>query len=87
MARRLKISEARGKLPELAKFLSRHPDKTVVLEHRDLDERLVVTTERYLRYLETAVKELNKRSARRFRLQEASPACSPTRSSRLLFTR
>lgn len=68
MRRRINISEARGKLPELARFLSRHPDAVVLVEHRDLPERLALTTEGHLRYLEARVEELQKEASRPFRL-------------------
>lgn len=68
MPRRVKISEARGKLPELAKYLMSHPDQVVLVEHRDLDGRIALITERHLRYLETLVKELRKQVSRPFRL-------------------
>ena len=64
----LSISQARGKLPELARYLSSHPDQVVLVEHRDLDETLAVTTLSHLRYLETQVRELKKQAARPFRL-------------------
>lgn len=68
MARRIKISEARGKLPELAKYLVSHPDQVVWVEHRDLGERLALTTEAHIRYLETMVRELRKQVSRPFKL-------------------
>jgi hypothetical protein len=64
----IKISQARSRLPELAKYLARHPDQVVLVEHRDLDERIALTTEGHLRYLETLVKELRKQVSRPFRL-------------------
>ncbi len=68
MPRRMKISEARAKLPELAKYLVSHPDQVVLVEHRDLDDRIALTTERHLRYLETLVTELKAQVSRPFRL-------------------
>lgn len=68
MSRRIKISEARGRLPELAKYLIRNPDQVVLVEHRDLDERLALITEGHLRYLETMVMELRKKVTRPFKL-------------------
>jgi hypothetical protein len=65
---RLKISEARGKLPELAKYLVRHPDQVVLVEQRDLGERIALVTEGRLRYLETLVEELRKQVSRPFQL-------------------
>jgi hypothetical protein len=69
MPKPINISEARGKLPELARYLARHPDRVVLVEHRDLDERIALTTERHLRYLEAVVQELKSRVSRPFRLE------------------
>lgn len=68
MPRSMKISEARGRLPELAKYLAKHPARVVLIEHRDLDERIALTTESHLRHLEAQVAELRKRLARPFQL-------------------
>lgn len=68
MAKRIKISEARAKLPQLAQYLRRRPGEVVVIEHRDLDEQLVLTTESYLRYLRTTIRELQKNGAKTFTL-------------------
>lgn len=68
MTKRLKISEARGKLPQLAKFLADHPGEVVLVEHRDLDHRIALTTEGHIRYLETVAKELKKQVSRPFKL-------------------
>ena len=69
MLKPINISEARGKLPELARYLARHPDQVVLVEHRDLDERIALTTERHLRYLEVVVQELKDRVSKPFRLE------------------
>src|SRR5688572_21991962 len=68
MRRRIGISEARGKLPELAKHLARNPTDVVLIEHRDLRERIAMTSEENLRYLETMADELRKQAAGSFRL-------------------
>ncbi len=68
MNRKLNISEARGRLPEIAKFLSSHPDQVILVEHRDLPETMALTTARHLRYLETVVEELRKQASRPFKL-------------------
>lgn len=68
MARRVKISEARTRLPELAKFLMRYPDEVVLVEHRDLEKRLALTTEDHIRYLEAMAKELRKKASSPFEL-------------------
>jgi predicted RNA-binding protein YlqC (UPF0109 family) len=67
-ARRMQISEARGKLPELARYLVENPGAVVVVEHRDLDERIVMTTERHYRNLERMVGELGRPATAAFRL-------------------
>lgn len=54
-SRSLSISEARARLPELARFLARTPEGVVLIEHRDRTERLALVTERRLRYLESLV--------------------------------
>jgi hypothetical protein len=64
----IKISQARSRLPELARYLARHPDQVVLVEHRDLDDRMVLMTEGRLRYLETLIEELRKQVGRPFRL-------------------
>lgn len=69
MPKPINISEARGKLPELARYLARHPDQVVLVEHRDMDERIALTTERHLRYLEAVVRELKARVSKPFRLE------------------
>jgi PHD/YefM family antitoxin component YafN of YafNO toxin-antitoxin module len=68
MNRKLNISEARGRLPEIAKFLSSHPEQVILVEHRDLPETMALTTASHLRYLETMVEELRKQASRPFRL-------------------
>jgi hypothetical protein len=68
MARRLRISDARARLPELARYLSRSPHAVVFIEHRDLEERLVLITERHLRYLEAMVDGAKRRRAGSFKL-------------------
>ena len=51
--RSISISEARARLPELARFLADTPQGVVLIEHRDRAERLALITERRLRYLES----------------------------------
>jgi hypothetical protein len=68
MPKRIKISEARAKLPELARYLRRRPTEVVLIEHRDLDERLALTTERHIRLLQTMVKELKANGSSDFTL-------------------
>lgn len=64
--RSMKISEARGKLPEVARYLDRNPDEVVLIQHRDLDQRLALVTEAHLRGLETLIRELRQRLAEPF---------------------
>jgi hypothetical protein len=51
--RSLSISEARARLPELARYLAETPEGVVLIEHRDRAERLALITERRLRYMES----------------------------------
>lgn len=70
-ARVMKISEARGKLPEVARYLEQNPDEVVLIRHRDLDQRLALVTESHLRGLEATIRELRKRLAEPFALSES----------------
>jgi hypothetical protein len=67
-ARVMKISEARGKLPEVARYLEENPDEVVLIRHRDLEQRLALVTESHLRGLETLIRELRLRLAEPFAL-------------------
>jgi hypothetical protein len=49
----LSISDARARLPELARRLAEDPEGVVYIEHRDRAERIALVTERRLRYLES----------------------------------
>jgi hypothetical protein len=64
----LSISEARARLPELARYLAKTPDGVVLIEHRDRAERLAIVTERRLRYLESLVAASAVREGESFRL-------------------
>jgi len=64
----LSISEARARLPELARFLSGAPEGVVLIEHRDRVERLALITVRRLRYLESLVSASQVRDGRGFEL-------------------
>jgi hypothetical protein len=66
--RKLNISQARAELLSLARHLNANPHDVVVLEHRDLDEPLVLTSARHLRSLERLIQELRKPSNSGFRL-------------------
>ena len=68
MKRTTNISEARAKLPELAKRVVATPGAVEYIEHRDLPEHLALTTESYLRFLETTVAELRRLATRPFSL-------------------
>jgi hypothetical protein len=52
---RLSISEARARLPELAQLVMAAPGRAIIIEHRDFQERLVLTTESSIEALETKV--------------------------------
>jgi PHD/YefM family antitoxin component YafN of YafNO toxin-antitoxin module len=58
---RLSISEARARLPELARQVVARPGTAVVIENQRMDEAVVLTSERHLRYLEAEVEGLRKR--------------------------
>lgn len=68
MAKRFSISEARGKLPQIAKLLRRSPHEVVLVEHRDVDERLAIVSEQHLRNLESLVKTLKAKLTQPFQL-------------------
>jgi PHD/YefM family antitoxin component YafN of YafNO toxin-antitoxin module len=69
MPRRISISEARGRLPELARYVTETDDKVVLIDHRDLPGALVLTTEAHLRSLTTMIDELKRRDREPFRLE------------------
>lgn len=62
------ISEARARLPELAQLVMAAPQNTVIIEHRDRKERVVLTAESYLRTLEAIVDNWKKQTADSFSL-------------------
>ena len=62
MSRKLSISEARAKLPELARRLVKSPGRVEIITHRDLDEDIAMTTSSYIRYVEDSVRELRNRA-------------------------
>ena len=64
--RRLSISEARARLPELARQVVARPGTAVVIDNQRMDEAVVLTSERHLRYLEAEVEELRKRAGETF---------------------
>ena len=68
MAKRFSISEARDKLPQIAKLLRRSPHEVVLVEHRDVDERLAIVSEQHLRDLESLVKTLKAKLTQPFQL-------------------
>jgi hypothetical protein len=68
MPRRINISEARARLPELARYVIHSPERVVMIEHRDLPDTLVLTTESHLNYLHTVIRELRKQNGSEFRL-------------------
>lgn len=68
VTRKLSISEARSRLPELAHRVASSPGAVEYIEHRDLDQTLALTTKGHLLYLEAMVRELRKRVAKPFTL-------------------
>lgn len=72
MSIRVSISQARARLPELALRAMEAPHDYVIIEHRDHEERLALTTERYIRMLEARNEALMKqltRNAEPFKLE------------------
>lgn len=69
MKRTTTISEARAKLPELAKRVVSTPGAVEYIEHRDFSEKLALTTESHLQFLETTVAELRRLATRPFSLE------------------
>lgn len=68
MPRRINISEARARLPELAQYVASSPDRVVLIDHRDVEGPFAFTTAAHLTYLTTLVEELRKRLGEPFRL-------------------
>lgn len=68
MPRKVNISEARARLPELARHVAQSDDPVVLIEHRDLTGALALTTEAHLHYLTTLVEQLRARLGEPFRL-------------------
>jgi hypothetical protein len=64
----LSISDARARLPELARLLARDPEGVIYIEHRDRAERIALVTERRLRYLESIAASSLVREGGTFRL-------------------
>jgi Ni,Fe-hydrogenase maturation factor len=65
----MNISEARAKLPELAKRVIATVGTVEYIEHRDLPEQLALTTESHIQFLETTVAELKRRTTQPFKLE------------------
>lgn len=66
MLRKFNISEARARLPELARYVIDAPERVVMIEHRDLPDALVLTTAGHMEFLTTRIRELEKRVAPAF---------------------
>jgi hypothetical protein len=69
MRRTTTISEARARLPEMARRVVSTPGAVEYIEHRDFAEKLVLTTESHLQFLETTVAELRRLSTQPFSLE------------------
>ncbi len=69
MKHTMNISEARAKLPELAKRVAATPGMVEYIEHRDLPEHLALTTASHIQFLETMVAELRRRTTQPFSLE------------------
>ncbi len=61
MERKLTISEARARLPELARKVVSEPGAVEYIAHRDLPDDLVLTSAKHLRSLEKTIEDLRKR--------------------------
>ncbi len=61
MARKLTISEARARLPELARKVVSEPGAVEYIAHRDLPDDLALTSARHLRSLEKTIEDLRSR--------------------------
>jgi hypothetical protein len=69
MPHSINISEARARLPELARRVAATPGSVEYIEHRDLPERIALTTASHIEYLKTMVAELKRRTTRPFVLE------------------
>ncbi len=61
MAEKLTISEARARLPELARKVVSEPGAVEYIAHRDLPDDLALTSARHLRSLEKTIEDLRRR--------------------------
>lgn len=67
----MSISEARARLPELARRIAGSPGRVEYIAHRDLDEDIAMTTRSHLRFLEDSLREIRSRTAPTFRLADS----------------
>ena len=65
--KRMTVAEARAKLYDLVEYVTKTPDSSVVIEHRDRKERAVLVDEGHYKYLEAMTQEA-KKGARPFKL-------------------
>lgn len=56
----MSISEARARLPELARYVVARPGAVVVIENRRMEEAVALTSVRHLEALERQVRERSK---------------------------
>lgn len=68
MKKRMSVSEARASLYELVDYVTDTPEAQVVIEHRNRKGRAILVDEARYRYLETTLRELEKRDAKPFKL-------------------
>jgi len=66
MPKPMNISEARTRLPELARRVSARVGAVEYIEHRDLPDDLALTSASYIAFLETTVAELRKLKTTKF---------------------
>jgi len=68
MSRPTSISEARARLPELARRVAGTPGRVEYISHRDLEDDVAMTTRSHLRFLEDSLRALRARTAGAFSL-------------------
>jgi hypothetical protein len=66
MKRPMNISEARGRLPELARRVTSEAGAVEYIGHRDLPEDLALTSASHLEFLRASVQELKRRTTTPF---------------------
>ncbi len=68
MSRSIPISEARARLPELARRVASTQGRVEYISHRDLEDDIAMISRSHLRFLEDSLRELRGRTAGAFTL-------------------